>query len=104
MILAEKLESHYVRQHHYTKDVAMDQSISAADANRNFSMLLRAVREGGSYIVTSYGKPVARIVPAGRHEAVVSTARDLLLKRLAQQPVTDIGRWSREDLYEEVDA
>ena len=85
-------------------NVAMEHSISAADANRNFSMILRAVREGGSYVVTSYGKPIARIVPAGRLEAVTWTARDLLLKRLARQPVTDIGRWSRDDLYEEGDA
>jgi prevent-host-death family protein len=40
-------------------------------------------RKGGSYVVTNYGKPVARVVPAGQHEAVAATARDLLLKRLA---------------------
>ncbi|HLX28520.1 MAG TPA: type II toxin-antitoxin system prevent-host-death family antitoxin [Casimicrobiaceae bacterium] len=79
----------------------MEESISAADANRNFSMVLRAVREGGSYVVTSHGKPVARIVPAGRHEAIASRARDLLLKRLARQPVKNVGRWSRDDLYDE---
>ncbi|MDR2856563.1 MAG: type II toxin-antitoxin system prevent-host-death family antitoxin [Novosphingobium sp.] len=79
----------------------MEHSISAADANRNFSMVLRAVREGGSYVVTSHGKPVARIVPAGRHEAVATTARDLLIRRLAAQPVTDIGRWTRDELYED---
>jgi prevent-host-death family protein len=79
----------------------MEQSISAADANRNFSAVLRAVREGKSYVVTSYGKPVARIVPAGRHEAIASTARALLLKRLAAQPIIDVGRWSRDELYED---
>jgi prevent-host-death family protein len=79
----------------------MEHSISAADANRNFSSLLRAVREGATYIVTNYGKPVARVVPAGRHEAVATTARDLLLQRLAKQPVTKIGRWSRNELYED---
>jgi prevent-host-death family protein len=79
----------------------MERSISAADANRNFSAVLRAVREGGSYVVTNYGKPVARIVPAGRHEAVASAARALLLTRLAAQPATDIGRWSRDELYED---
>lgn len=79
----------------------MEESISAAEANRNFSAVLRAVREGGSYVVTNYGKPVARIVPAGRHEAVASTARELLLKRLVTQPVIDIGRWTRDELYED---
>jgi prevent-host-death family protein len=80
----------------------MERSISAADANRNFSSLLRKVRDdGASYLVTNYGKPVARIVPAGRHEAVAATARDLLLQRLAKQPVAKIGRWSRDELYED---
>jgi prevent-host-death family protein len=81
---------------------AMEHSISAASANRHFSSVLRAVRDDGtSYLVTNYGKPVARIVPAGRHDAVASTARGMLLERLAKQPVTHIGRWSRHELYED---
>ena len=79
----------------------MDQAISAADANRNFSALLRAVREGNSYVVTNHGKPVARIVPADRHDKTAATARTLLLKRLAAQPVVDAGPWSRDELYED---
>ncbi len=79
----------------------MEQAISATDANRNFSAVLRSVSEGNCYIVTSYGKPIARIVPAGRREAVASIARDVLLKRLASQPVVDVGRWSRDELYED---
>lgn len=83
--------------------VALEHSISSADANRKFSSVLRAVREGDSYVVTSHGKPVARIVPAGRHQAVATTARDLLLQRLASQPVSQVGRWSRDELYDEDD-
>jgi prevent-host-death family protein len=78
----------------------LEYSISAAEANRKFSLMLREVREGGSYVVTSHGKPIARIVPAGRHEAVAATARNLLLQRLAAQPIADIGRWTRDELYE----
>ena len=37
--------------------------MSAADANRNFSALLRQVREGQSCVITSHGKPVAKLVP-----------------------------------------
>ena len=44
----------------------MDDAISAADANRSFSSLLRCVREGHSVVVTSHGKPIARIVPIER--------------------------------------
>jgi prevent-host-death family protein len=79
----------------------LEHSISAADANRHFSLVLRTVREGGSYVVTSHGKPVARVVPAGQHEAVTTASRDLLIKRLAAQPVIDVGSWQRDELYED---
>jgi len=78
----------------------MEEAVSAADANRRFSVLLRGVREGNSYVVTSHGKPVARILPADAKEETTSGARSALLSRLAKQPVVDAGRWSRDELYE----
>lgn len=78
----------------------MDQAISAAEANRNFSQLLREVREGHSYVVTAHGKPVARIIPCDIADLARDTARSALLQRLARQDATDIGPWSRDDLYE----
>ena len=44
----------------------MEKAVSAADANRKFSKLLGAVRQGQSYIVTAHGKAVARIIPTAR--------------------------------------
>jgi prevent-host-death family protein len=79
----------------------MEEAISAADANRRFSLLLRGVREGRSYVVTSHGKPVARLIPAGRHDDVATSARSTLLSRLERQPVIDAGRWRRDELYED---
>jgi prevent-host-death family protein len=79
----------------------MDETISAADANRRFSELLRGIREGRSYIVTSHGKPVARLVPASKGEATANGARSVLLSRLEKQPTTRVGRWTREELYED---
>lgn len=79
----------------------MEEAISAADANRRFSLLLRGVREGHGYVVTSHGRPVARIVPVGQHEGVATGARSALLSRLEQQPVIDAGRWRRDELYED---
>ena len=80
---------------------AMSTSISAADANRNFSQLLRGVREEkATYIVTSHGKPVARIVPGDDDELAKTRARELLLKRLKQQPAIGAGPWTRDELYE----
>jgi len=45
----------------------MEKPVSAADANRKFSKLLRTVREGHSYVVTSHGKAVAKIVPVEKN-------------------------------------
>lgn len=78
----------------------MEEVVSAADANRRFSLLLRRVREGRSYVVTSHGKPVARLVPAGKHENLAIGARTALLSRLENQPVVHVGRWTRDELYE----
>ena len=78
----------------------MEEAVSAADANRRFSLLLRGVREGRSYVVTSHGKPVARLIPAGAQSEVAQRARATLLARLEQQPVVSAARWTREELYE----
>ena len=78
----------------------MDEAVSAAEANRNFSAILRGVREGQSYLVTSHGRPVARIVPTTRQLDLTAAARNALLARLESQPLVDIGRWSRDELYE----
>lgn len=79
----------------------MEEAVSAADANRRFSLILRGVREGNTYVVTSHGKPVARILPAGTHEESTSGTRSALLSRLAKQPIVNAGRWSRDELYED---
>jgi prevent-host-death family protein len=81
--------------------IVMEEPVSAADANRRFSFLLRGVREGRSYVVTSHGKPVARIIPAGRHDDAAISARSTLLSRLENQPVIRAGRWTRDELYED---
>lgn len=78
----------------------MEKAISAADANRKFSQLLREVREGRSYVVTSHGRPVARIAPVTEQRA--SKAKAALLAHLEARPVTKpIGRWTRDELYDE---
>ncbi len=59
----------------------MEKSVSAADANRKFSELLRGVRQGRSYVVTSHGEPVAKLVPAAQDARIKSGARSALLAR-----------------------
>jgi prevent-host-death family protein len=78
----------------------MEKAVSAADANRKFSQLLREVREGQSFIVTSHGRPVARLAPIRSGSASGVDRRARLLKRLRSQPITNIGPWKRDELYE----
>jgi prevent-host-death family protein len=91
--------------HYYQKiqRIQMETAISAAEANRNFSRILRDVRDGHSFIVTSHGKPVARLVPVHQNVVTRAAARDALLTRLRQQPIVHIGRWTRDELYEDED-
>ncbi|HUG73647.1 MAG TPA: type II toxin-antitoxin system prevent-host-death family antitoxin [Steroidobacteraceae bacterium] len=80
----------------------MAESISAAEANRQFSRLLRGVREeGATYIVTSHGKAVAKIVPVDAHDEGRARARVDLLARLRRQPLTGARTWTRDGLYED---
>jgi prevent-host-death family protein len=79
----------------------VDKAVSAADANRRFSELLRTVREGHSYVVTSHGRAVAKIVPVQQKDAETRGARAALLDRLRSQSVVNVGRWSRDELYED---
>ena len=78
----------------------MEETVSAAEANREFSKLLRGVREGNSYVVTSHGRPVAKLVPISKSPEEREAAFQKLLARLRSQPVQNIGRWTREELYE----
>jgi prevent-host-death family protein len=77
-------------------------TVSAAEANRHFSALLRDVAQGERVLITSRGKPVARLVPvAAEVDPAREAARERLLAHLSQ--VTPSGEprdWTREDLYD----
>ena len=78
----------------------IDDTVSAADAGRRFSEILRKVRDGRSVTVTSHGKPIARIVPISRNDSA-DGARAALLARLRDAPIVTVGRWARDELYED---
>jgi prevent-host-death family protein len=80
-----------------TMAVARSQPITAAEANRQFSKHLRGVGEGATYVVTSHGRPVARIEPVGPETVAAPDARVALFDRLRAQTGTDAGRWTRDD-------
>ena len=76
-------------------------SVTAADANRHFSTILRTVAAGEEVTVVSRGKPVARISPVKQDEAGRKAARQELLKRLGKQRPTGQRDWTRDELYED---
>ena len=51
--------------------------------------------------MTSHGKPVATIEPAETTSRAEIAARRSLLERLSNQPVLNLGRWTRDELYED---
>ncbi len=80
----------------------MNKAVSAADANRRFSELLRTVKTGRSVVVTSHGKPVAKISPVIEDERAAEGARSALFARLRKERVVTAGRWTRDELYDDV--
>lgn len=76
-------------------------SISAAEANRHFSALLREVSRGARVTVTARGKPVATISAADRVERRErAAAKRALLSRLRAARIMGARSWSRDELYE----
>lgn len=81
-------------------------TVSAAQANRDFSKLLAGVQRGEVFTVVSRGTPVATMGPATSGQAHRRFAQLALLSRLrAQEPRrVDKGRkptkrWRRDGLY-----
>ena len=79
----------------------MEEVITAAEANRAFSRILREVRAGQTFVVTSHGKPVARIVPANERDNDDDAARDEFFDRLKSLPPLNVGKWTRDELYDD---
>ena len=75
--------------------------ISASEANRSFSRLLREVAQGVRFTVISRGRPVATISGPEPDLEHYRAAREALLKRLQGQPATGEPRdWQRDELYD----
>jgi prevent-host-death family protein len=76
-------------------------TITAAEANRHFSGMLRQVGQGAEVLVLSRGKAVAKVVPVNKSESQQQTAKQSLLTRLSQQQPSQKARdWTRDELYD----
>jgi prevent-host-death family protein len=74
-------------------------TVTASEANRVFSQVLREVAGGGTVVVTSHGRPVAKIVPIvedrDRKKALAA-----MLDRLRGEPTLNLSPETREQIYE----
>ena len=77
----------------------MERAITASDANQRFSELLREVQDGESFIVTSRGRPVAKVTPVDDFVRQ-GPEIDALLDFVSALPRRSGQGWRREDLYE----
>jgi prevent-host-death family protein len=76
-------------------------TVSATECNRHFSKILRDVCAGETVIVTLRGKPVAEIRSANRTVADREAAKQALFTRLCSQPVLNLPRIRRDELYDD---
>jgi prevent-host-death family protein len=76
-------------------------TVSASEARRRLSKLLRDVSAGETVVVTLHGEPVAQIVPALHSVFKREQALICLLARLNAQSVLDLPRIGREEMYQE---
>lgn len=84
----------------------MQLTVPATEANRRFSALLRAARNGARVTITSHGEPVAELrpVPSSPLSEDALRARRIAFQEMearwaVQEPVV-VGPWTREELYE----
>ena len=77
----------------------MMKTITASNANREFSKLLREVHKGDEITILSRGTPVAKITSVNSVVLQKNAMKKLLLSRLKTQKVTGSRNWTRDELY-----
>jgi prevent-host-death family protein len=84
----------------------VQRSVSAREANQQFSRILRDVEAGAEVLVTRRGRPVARIVPAPRsRERQLTPEQEAALERTRRrlEKGWDLGggKFNRDELYDD---
>jgi len=76
-------------------------TITASNANRGFSNLLREVSKGEEIMITSRGTPVAKVISVKSIVLQKNAMKKLLLSRLKTQIATGSRNWTRNELYDD---
>lgn len=74
--------------------------VTATEANRHFSEILKEASEGEEIRIESRGKLVAELSPIRKTDRSQLAARDLLFERLRTAKPVVVGNWSRDELYD----
>lgn len=83
----------------------MEKTVTAREANQNFSRLLAEVEKGTEIVITKRGKAVARITPLQGQRRVLTAAQKAAIANLraaSEQGFRPKTRWkfNRDELYE----
>lgn len=76
-------------------------TVTAADANRRFSAILREVSQGEEMTIVSRGKPVATIGPVKVDSSDRHVAKTNLIDRLKKRELSGSRNWTRNELYDD---
>jgi prevent-host-death family protein len=82
----------------------MTKIVTAAEANRQFSSLMREVADGETVIVTSHGRNIMKMTAVGEEDETLTERRSAhrrLMEYLRSQPRRPAISWTREELYED---
>jgi prevent-host-death family protein len=82
--------------------------VTAAEANRSFSRLLKEAQHGTTIVVTSHGRPVIKIEAyseSSAEDAEAGARRRALVeshhRQLLERPVLNLGKFDRAWAYDE---
>jgi prevent-host-death family protein len=84
-------------------EATMVKTVSAAQANREFSKLMKLAESGERVVVTSRGQPkvqITRVEGADAEKARRREAFDRMTERLNTQPALNLPRLTRDDFYD----
>ena len=76
-------------------------TVTATEANRRFSAVLREVSQGQEMTIVSRGKPVATIGPVKTDSIDRRVGKKNLISRLKKSGTSGCRNWTRNELYDD---
>lgn len=82
----------------------MARTVSASEANQNFSKILGEAEDGETITIQRRGVTVAQLVPTperARERRIAAGRR--MIEYFQSRPNFTVGPWTRNDLYDRID-